>query len=104
MGSKDTVIFADQLINTPVSTMLRCQGSSVVSMKHGDLEAKEIIASAEAEVAEIQERFQSGLRNATAGEALQQVSYRYLGSANEACIQNDDGKRLKRQEERSRRR
>ncbi|XNM84603.1 hypothetical protein ACLK14_22340 [Escherichia coli] len=48
----------------------------------------EIISEAEAEVAEIQEQFQSGL--VTAGERCSKA-YRYLGCGERSCIQSDDG-------------
>ncbi|MFP1496895.1 hypothetical protein ACLB1Q_19545 [Escherichia coli] len=48
----------------------------------------EIISEAEAEVAEIQEQFQSASGNC--GELAQQ-SYRYLGCGEQTCIQSDDG-------------
>ncbi len=71
LGLKDTVIFADQLMYTGFH-YAALSGSSVGinDMVIPDAK-KEIIAAAEAEVAEIQEQFQSGL--VTAGERYNKV-------------------------------
>ena len=70
-GLKDTVIFADQLMYTGFH-FAALSGSSVGIDDMEIPEAKKgIIEAAEAEVAEIQEQFQSGL--VTAGERYNKV-------------------------------
>ncbi|AWX13972.1 DNA-directed RNA polymerase subunit beta' [Mergibacter septicus] len=71
LGMKDSVIFADQLMYTGFAYAAR-SGSSVGIDDMVIPEKKyEIISAAEAEVAEIQEQFQSGL--VTAGERYNKV-------------------------------
>lgn len=88
LGLKPTVIFADQIMYTGFAYAARSGASVGIDDMVIPEKKHEIISEAEAEVAEIQEQFQSGL--VTAGRTLQQ-SYRYLGCGERSCIQSDDG-------------
>ncbi|MCD4629079.1 DNA-directed RNA polymerase subunit beta', partial [Proteus mirabilis] len=71
MGLKPTVIFADQIMYTGFAYAARSGASVGIDDMVIPAKKAEIIAEAEAEVAEIQEQFQSGL--VTAGERYNKV-------------------------------
>lgn len=101
LGLKDTVIFADQLMYTGFHYAM-ISGSSVgVDDMEIPAAKAEIVAKAEAEVAEIQDQFQSGL--VTAGErynkvidiwsaANEQVSKAMMENLSKETVINRDGK------------